>query len=244
MTSSDHPIKCLKKDNVINVFFVWLFSLKPMETPAETETDNLILSMKTTATSRYNASVRLKHRAKFAFFTTTILSLGLIFIPLMQNAGVKIAFPIGVLNAMQIFLAVSVLVYSVIIGTARYDLRSEKLNECGNKLKEIIREIRREKETCGGAISGEYLKTLQQRYSDITTEVENHIRNDYRLSLLNMKDEYSITGFKRLNLWIEYTLVNIFNYLTSIILLFVELVFITDMLGVSSLLVGFLNGCK
>ncbi|MCI4411931.1 MAG: hypothetical protein JHC38_09710 [Thiotrichales bacterium] len=57
------------------------------------------------------------------FFTTTVLSLGLIFIPLIQTAGVELAFGASFLNMMQIFLAVAILVYSVVIGTARYDVR-------------------------------------------------------------------------------------------------------------------------
>ena len=44
---------------------------------------------------------------------------------------------------MSIFLAVSVLVYSVVIGTAKYEVRAEGLTQCGDKLKELNRELNR-----------------------------------------------------------------------------------------------------
>lgn len=120
-------------------FIDWLFCLGERERPVKDAAEKLQMSMRTTAKCRYNASVRLQHQGKFAFFTTTVLSLGLVFIPLMQNAGVPLAFESNVLNMMQIFLGVSVLVYSVVIGTARYEIRSTQLNECGDKIKELIR---------------------------------------------------------------------------------------------------------
>jgi SMODS and SLOG-associating 2TM effector domain family 5 len=98
-------------NRLLNTVCTWCLSLKPREKPLETEADRLRLSMRTTAKARYTASVRLKYQGKFTFATTTLLSLGLIFIPLIQNSGVPLALKVGVLNAMQIFLAVSVLVY-------------------------------------------------------------------------------------------------------------------------------------
>ena len=64
-------------------------------------------------------------------------------IPLIKNAGVPHAFQANILNMMQIFLGVAVLVYSVVIGTARYDMRAEQLTECGDKLKELIHSLKK-----------------------------------------------------------------------------------------------------
>lgn len=111
----------------------WLISSGVRERPVKDAAEKLQMSMRTTAKCRYNASIRLQHQAKYSFFTTTLLSLGLIFIPLMQNAGMPIAYRPNVLNMMSIFLAVAVLVYSVVIGTARYDVRATQLTECGDK---------------------------------------------------------------------------------------------------------------
>lgn len=214
--------------------FIWLLSLQPRDNVLAAEADRLRLSMRVTAKARYTASVRLKRTGTFAFITTTLLSLGLIFIPLMQNSGVTLALQPGVLNAMQIFLAVAVLVYSVMIGTSRYELRREQLNECGDKLKDLIREFNREKEAAGGTLSKEKLEYFHQRYSDITTDVENHTRNDYRLVMLEMSKDYNVTGIPRLYEMCQAKLVQASAFAPGLSLLLVEAIFIADILGVTS----------
>ena len=124
----------------------WLFSRGQRERAVKDASDKLQMSMRTTTKCRYNAAVRLQHHGRYSFFTTTVLSLGLVFIPLIQNAGVPLAFKPNVLNMMQIFLGVAVLVYSVVIGTARYDMRSSQLTECGDKLKELVRSLEKDRE--------------------------------------------------------------------------------------------------
>jgi hypothetical protein len=130
----------------LNKLWRWVLCLNERERTVKDTAEKLQMSMRTTAKCRYNAAVRLQHQSKYAFFTTTFLSLGLVFIPLIQNAGVSLAFKPNVLNMMQIFLGVAVLVYSVVIGTARYEIRSTQLTECGDKLKELIRELDKERE--------------------------------------------------------------------------------------------------
>ena len=93
-------------------FLNWLLSSGKRERDVRDAADKLQLSMRTTAKCRYNASVRLHHQNKYSFFTTTVLSLGLVFIPLMQSADLRLAFKPNVLNVMQIFLGVAVMVYS------------------------------------------------------------------------------------------------------------------------------------
>ncbi|MFW3398424.1 SLATT domain-containing protein, partial [Aliarcobacter butzleri] len=100
------------------------------------EIEKFMFNVRTTAHCRYNASVRLQRLGKFSFFTLIFLSLGLVFIPLMQNANIKLEIANNVINMMQIFLAVAVLVFSISISTSRYELRAETLRECGDKLKE------------------------------------------------------------------------------------------------------------
>jgi len=91
------------------------------DSPAE----NFLRTLYTASKCRYVASSRLKNKGMFAFATTTALSLGLIFIPLMQNAGLELSLPDQVLNMIQIFLAVSVLVYSTINSQAGYQVGAE-----------------------------------------------------------------------------------------------------------------------
>lgn len=212
----------------------WALSRFPRETARANETERLDATMKTTAVNRYNASNRLRAQGKFTFFTTTILSLGLIFIPLMQLADAQLALPERLLNAIQIFLAVSILVYSVIIGTARYDLRSEQLNDCGDNIKELIRELRREKEAAGGQVGKEKLAELQDRYSSITTDVENHTKNDYRSTVLQLPEMFKVTGFVRMGTWALYWTVFIAQFLPSLMLLAIVLGFFLEVFGITA----------
>lgn len=224
-------------------FIDWLLCLGERERPVKDAAEKLQMSMRTTAKCRYNASVRLQHQGKFAFFTTTTLSLGLVFIPLMQNAGVPLAFESNVLNMMQIFLGVSVLVYSVVIGTARYEVRSTQLTECGDKLKELIRELDKERELHAPAsIPEARLTKFQHRYSDIVTDVENHVRNDYRFATLEMVRDYYIRGLPRLKLVLEAHVLRALSFVLPALLMLMEIVFITDMMGATSVLTDYLNG--
>jgi hypothetical protein len=226
----------------MNELFEWLCARGPRERVVKDAADKLQMSMRTTAKCRYNASVRLHRLGQFSFFTTTVLSLGLVFIPLMQNAAVPLAFEANVLNMMQIFLGVAVLVYSVVIGTARYDMRATQLTECGDKLKELIRELDKEREAGGGIVATDKLAEFQKRYSDIVTDVENHERNDYRFAVLEMVNDYFVCGVPRLKIFLEAQAVRAFGFLLPAVLMLMEVVFITDMMGGTQIFTDYLNG--
>lgn len=225
----------------IKNIWIWLFSLGERERPVKDAAEKLQMSMRVTAKCRYNAAVRLQRQGKFAFFTTTSLSLGLIFVPLMQTSGVKLAFESNVLSMMQIFLAVAVLVYSVVIGTARYEVRAETLTECGDKLKELIRAIDKDREV-NEKFSDDDLTTYQDRYSDIVTDTENHTRSDYGLATLEMDRDYFYTGLYRLKLYLGSHFHRLIPFILPIVLLATEVTFITDMMGATSVLPEYLNG--
>lgn len=226
----------------MNKFLSWLIAGGERERAFKDAAEKLQMSMRTTAKCRYNASGRLQYQGKFSFFTTTVLSLGLVFIPLMQNAGVPLAFQANVLNMMQIFLGVAVLVYSVVIGTARYDMRAEQLTECGDKLKELIRSLDKERESGGGSVVPEKLAEFQKHYSDIATDVENHDRNDYRFATLEMVNDYFVTGLPRFKLYWEAHIVRAFGYVLPVLLMLMEVIFITDMMAATEILTPYLNG--
>ncbi|OHB44849.1 MAG: hypothetical protein A2178_01585 [Planctomycetes bacterium GWC2_49_10] len=225
----------------IKTLWCWLFSQQKRMRKEIDAIENLERNARITSKCRFNASIRLQHQGNFAFFTTTVLSLGLIFIPLMQNAEVPLAFKPNVLNMMQVFLAVAVLVYSVVIGTSRYEVRAEKLNECGDKLKELIRQLNyalKEKKR----LSEEDFDKYQQRYSDIVTDSENHTRCDHRLAWLEMGEDDSPTGLFRLHSYFISYAARSVAYLIPIVMILFEVIFITDMIGATSILVKYFNG--
>lgn len=212
----------------------WLISRGEIDRPKKNAKEKFQLSVRVTAKCRFNAAERLKRQSKFAFFTTTILSLGLIFIPLMQNAGIRLAFPSNVLNMMSIFLAVAVLVYSVVIGTARYDARADKLTQCGDNLKNLSRELDNKSEEF------ENISEFEKQYYHLISDTENHTRTDYLAATLEMRRDYLITGIPRLIKIFRVIFVEIFSYFIPLSMLIIEIVFISDMLGMSEILTRYL----
>ncbi|UOH17252.1 SLATT domain-containing protein [Acinetobacter sp. NyZ410] len=231
-----HP--CIKK--MIKIFvslWRWLFSLYPIEkSESKTPHDMLLDSMRSTASCRFNASVRLKYLNNFSLFTATYLSLGLILIPLIQNTDIHLHFYPKVLNLMQVFLAVAVLVYSTINATARYDARSIALNECGDKVKDLIR-ILRAKST-----EKDILITIQERYNDAVKDSENHTRLDYLKYMLEKTKDFHITGLKRFWYIIKSYMQSLFPFFLPTLMILIETIFILDMVGVTGILPMYLGG--
>ncbi len=157
----------------------------------------------------------------------------------MQNANIKLEIANNVINMMQIFLAVAVLVFSISISTSRYELRAETLRECGDKLKELIRELSKEQEF--EVIGKDKLGVYQKRYTDITTDSENHESIDYKKAILDMNNDFIITGFKRLFLNIELLSNNFIILIIPILLISFEIIFITDMFGVTTVFTKYLQ---
>src|SRR4051794_4849425 len=105
-------------------FYDWLFSLKKDRSLPTEPAEVLQRQCHITAKCRYNASIRLKRLGQGTFLTTVVLSLGLILVPMLQLANLRVAYPTPVLNSLQIFLAVAVLVYSIVSATANYGTRA------------------------------------------------------------------------------------------------------------------------
>nr|MBJ7019069.1 hypothetical protein [Vibrio cholerae] len=113
--------------------------------------------------------------------------------------------------------------------------------ECGDKLKELIRAIDREVDA-KKSIPDEELRVYQDRYSDISTDTENHISSDYKFAMLEMTRDYRITGVKRLQIWFTALLQSSIPLALPAILLVIEVAFITDMVGASEVFTTYLNG--
>jgi len=219
-------------------FFNWLFSLYPLENakPNITKREMLHDSMRITANCRFKASERLKYINNFSLFTATYLSLGLILIPLIQNTDIALNFHNKVLNLMQVFLAVAVLVYSTINATARYDARSIALNDCGDKVKDLIRTLR------NLPIEENDFSKIQDKYNDALKDSENHSQLDYLKVMLEKKEDFKITGLVRVILKIKALLWFLYPFLLPSLMIIIETVFILDMVGVTSILPKYLGG--
>lgn len=194
------------------------------------QVEKFIISLRTSSTCRYVASSRLNKRDKMQFRFIIAFSLGLIFIPLMQCTGVTITFPGHSLDTIQIFLAITVLVYSAINFKSRYAARAEKLNECGDKIKRLALElevdIKKEKD-----ISSYNYRDYIDRYYYINSSAEDHSQTDYLKAKLQLSNYYSITGCRRVIIKIRNCTKSSLKYLISCLILFIEIVIIIDMLS-------------
>ncbi len=225
-------------------FADWAFSRKQRERTVSDVVEKMQMSMRVTAKCRYNAANRLQKQGTFAFITTTIFSLGLILIPLMQNAKLHSAFNENILSMAQVFLAVAILVYSVVIGTAHYEVRAEKLSKCGDKIKELIRSLEAERAAQSSDLAA-LLVNVKDKYATVVGESENHSRGDYRLAKLEMRNDYFITGLPRLFTWTAGRIDMLIPFILPAMMLIFEIAFILDMVGLTHFfggLVGHNNG--
>ncbi len=145
--------------------------------------ERFLKSLSTASICRYEAGARLKYRSIFSFQATIALSMGLIFIPLMQATSLKLAFPNEVLNMLQLFIAVAVLIFSVINSQSRYGIRAVYLNSCGDEIKKLekVLTIRLSNADPSDLIK---IHDIQAEYNSIQVDVENHSRTDYHYAVI------------------------------------------------------------
>ncbi|WGE55717.1 SLATT domain-containing protein [Actinobacillus equuli subsp. equuli] len=189
-------------------------------------------SLEITIDSRFEAGKRLKRLSKISFITTTIISLGLILIPLLSSAGHNFVFSNETINIFQIFLAVCVLVFSVATSTAQYEVRSKDFFQCADKLKVICQEFKLEQISNSEKLD---LKEFEKKYRDALDGTENHEDIDYIKANMIRKKKENIDDEK---LWKKpnYFIPIFFMYFSPIFLSLLELLFILDMLGITTFL--------
>lgn len=218
-----------------NIFLIKAVSKSIPSTPY----DNFLRTLTLTSEARFPASKRLERMNFMVFFTTTIASLGLILIPLL-DLGISNKtlnnLNNNALTAFQIFLAVSVLVYSIIGSVADYRLRSNHFIECGNALKTTIDKLLLEKNQCEKLDQEIDISKYQIDYKSIISKTENHEDIDYIRSLnkydIKQRTKTKIGLKKRFSAYFFYYLRTYGSFLCLISL---EIAFILEMVGVSTI---------
>jgi len=198
--------------------------------------EGFLRSLYTAAACRFTASSRLKKKGAFSFSITTMLSMGLIFIPLMQTTNLNLPFPNDVLNILQIFLAISALVYSVINSQARYGVRAEKLNECGDQIKNLARELDANLESCESKVNFDY-SHYRSRYSDLNIDVENHSEIDRDKAVIELPKYYHFNIFEKCLLKSKFAMLTVLSFLIPVSIVLFEISIILDMLGVTNIVI-------
>lgn len=219
----------------------WLFSSYPQEIIESNPSKDLLRSFHITATCRYNASTRLSRLGAFSFFTNTILALGLILIPLIQLSGFSQVFSEGMLNCVLVFLAVEALIYSIINSNSHYETRAKSLDECGNRIKELYRNLSSDIYEYEHENSAFSIHPYYEQYSRLSTVSENHGREDYWLTMLQERTYFHITGLARLSIVIKVAIGFVFQYISPTFLIASEVIVILDILKITAVFTPILN---
>ncbi|MDB5979044.1 MAG: hypothetical protein JWQ69_59 [Pseudomonas sp.] len=204
------------------------YEADPTTAPAR----NLMTTMRIASRCKYQAAGRLKRLSMFSFYATTLLSLGLIAIPLIMDSHIPPQFPDSVLTMVQIFLAVAVLVFSAVIGTAHYEVRAYLLDKSAHQLKGWAREI----ETLGPNALGRDLKAYVALYFELTKDTENHSPADYRAAIFSMPDKFEFHGPVKPFYWAGTLFLFSLSYVVPVFFILCELFFITDMLDLTHII--------
>lgn len=149
-------------------------------TPYEEIANKHLRTMRITTDARFEAAKRLKLINLICFLTTTIASLGLILIPLLDIAGINKIFSGITLTVIQVFLAVCVLVYSTAIATANFQVRSKEFLQCGDRIKSIVDEFKVHLVDVRERDIKPDLEKYMNEYREVLRGFENHEDIDYR----------------------------------------------------------------
>lgn len=128
--------------------------------------DNIYIVLK----SYFAANKRLLFHNFFSQWTLSLLSLGLIVIPLLTITKIPLRFQQNVIDFASVSLAVAVLMFSLLIGASNYSLRGEKMYQAGLELNELNRDMKVFK---GNADCMKHYCEFNRRYSDILKRYEN-----------------------------------------------------------------------
>jgi len=164
----------------------------------EDDFNNLYKKVDATSKTRFHASRRLKRHSKYSTISIVCISLGLILISLMSAYGLGANIESDLVNLIQVFFAIAVLVYSLLIDKNDYSKLSEKMYSCASKLGELKQNIYPLLESNDSEL---YNRSVCE-YHEILRLYETHSNNDFRgdniLARLEMPENYPMSFRHRL----------------------------------------------
>jgi len=137
---------------------------------------DLLKRVKKTARSKYRASERLEQHHRFAQGTIALLCCLMIFIPLAQVMEVSTGYSTQAMNLAAVFIAVIVLIYSLLLSQEKYTLRSEAMNKDGMELGKLARKL---EGLVDRNVPEEEYHSLVNKYYHILEQGEGHKTIDY-----------------------------------------------------------------
>lgn len=141
-----------------------------------------------TAASRFNASRRLRIHNAASLWTISLFSLGLILVSLLQALSLPMPYPDKIVNLVQVFLSITILVISVILTMNNYGIRAERFHACGLEMNEIALRLERVEREDGTI---EDYNAFADEYGEILRRYDNHEQIDFMFMKLQKPQHYS-----------------------------------------------------
>lgn len=141
-----------------------------------------------TANTRFNAHRRLIHHNNASLWTITCFSMGLIFIPLIETFGLESRFSDEYSSFIQVILAITILVISIILNMTNFSVRADRIHNCGMVLNSFARIVHRH---VNDNSTPDVYDQLVKKYDEILQKHENHANIDYLFTKLRMTNYYT-----------------------------------------------------
>lgn len=139
--------------------------------------DALHRKINITSSVRFRASFRLDQHDQVSKWMIPMLSAILIIIPLLQIAGIGFGVNQKLINVMEVFVSIVILILSVLISSSEFKLRAFKQHKCAMRLNKLA--ISMKINQANGNIDTEKLVELNKRYAIVLHEYESHKQVDY-----------------------------------------------------------------
>jgi hypothetical protein len=159
----------------------------PLPSTPPSRFDDLYRRVRLTTATRFQAAHRLQRHEKLAQWTVALLSVSLIVLPLLQAMGVVAGLTTQALNALQVVLAVLVLVFSLLISRDNHGVRAERMHRCGMELGALARQLESYR---GKDASDAVYDDLTKTYDGILRRYENHEPVDWLMIKVANRAEF------------------------------------------------------
>jgi len=153
----------------------------------EAAVTELYRRVRITAGSRFNASRRLELHGSLAIWTVAIASCMLLVIPLLQALDVPVMWSPAQLNALQVLLAVLVLVVSLVLGSKRFGARAVEMHRSARLINAIERQLHPSRT---GSLTFADVDRLDLQYTHVLEASDNHEPIDFERHRLYARVEY------------------------------------------------------
>lgn len=181
----------------------------------ESSYKNLYKKMDATSKTRFHNSRRLKLHAKLSTYTVVVISLGLILISLMQAYNLGNNIDSKLVGLIQVFSAIAVLVYSLLVEKNDYSSLSEKMYSCAAKIGELKQRFYPHIENKhDDKIYDKFEKDYYSVLKLYETHSTNDFRGDYYRAKIDMPKFYKLGFFKNMYIRIQIYLSYTFNFIS------------------------------